>query len=105
MTKKLTELYTYTYKGKVQTVPVTVHINYVQGLISLMEYNTQTRTPVSAKIWKFTDRSIEYMSGWLDILDAMKAAITDAEEKLKAYQEQEKKDKEEKLIELAKLGI
>ena len=92
---KLAETYEYVYQGVVQSVSVTVHINYAQGHITLADHNPNNANSVIAKTWKFGKRELEYMQGWQDILSAMKQAIDDATEKLKAYREIEQKRKEE----------
>ena len=55
-----------------------LHIDFQKGKISLID-------DVGAKKWVFAEREIEYMQGWRDILDAMKYAIDQAEEELKAF--------------------
>lgn len=66
------EIKTYTHQG----INVQVAIDYDKGTISLTENRT------NPKKWVFAERTIEYMAGWQNILDAMKSAITLAESEL-----------------------
>lgn len=85
------ELETYNHKG----VGVTVEINYDAGTISLLEKG-------QPKKWIFAGRQVEYMPGWLNILDAMKYAIEEATLKLEAHQKEKEKQLKEKEIGLMK---
>ena len=91
------ETYDHVYKGEVQSVTVTVHINYHEEYISLVDKNPSNPTGLTGKSWKFNKREIEYMKGWHDILDAMKDAVSHATSKLEAYQ----KDVEEEKLRIA----
>ena len=51
----------------------------------------------SAASFKFAERELEYMNGWLNILGAMRYAIREARDELQAWQDA-KKDKETKQI-------
>lgn len=77
--------YIHVYQGKVQKVNVGVHINFATGHITLIDTNPSNPKAVKGKQWIFANRPIDYMYGWHDILDAMKSAISDATEKLAAY--------------------
>ena len=99
--KPVAETYIHVFTGKVQQVLVNVHINYAEGYISLVDHNPANPGATQGKQWRFQKRQIEYMAGWQDILDAMKSAIADATEKLKAYQEQEEKEKVELMVRVA----
>ena len=59
----------YRHKG----VNIIVDIDLENGTISLVESKTTGYKP---KNWTFAGRTIEYMDGWLTILDAMKNAIS-----------------------------
>lgn len=85
------ELETYNHKG----VGVTVEINYDAGTVSLLDKG-------QAKKWIFAGRQVEYMPGWLNILDAMKYAIQEAETKLLIHQKEKEKTLKEKEIGLMK---
>ena len=97
--KKYLEVKSYEKFG----VEVLVKIDYVNGLIALVEKeqsgNTEVRT--ITKKWAFGNREIEYMGGWLQILEAMKYAIEEATKELQAYQDEEEKKKEELMVKLA----
>lgn len=83
--KPVAETYQHIYKGKVQEVAVSVHINYAEGHITLCDHNPANPSAVQAKQWKFGKRELDFMQGWHDILDAMKSAITDATMRLDDY--------------------
>lgn len=92
--KPLAENYIHIYEG----VRVAVHINYPEGIITLIDENPKNPSAVQGKQWIFRNRSLDYMGGWLQILDAMKSAVSEAADKLKAYQEQEDAEKEAFII-------
>lgn len=65
---------------KHKEVSVTVSINYDLGEVSLVEqprrmgYNGNSYL-MDSKKWVFAGRGLEYMQGWLDILEAMRLAV------------------------------
>ena len=60
-------------------IGVVVEIDLVAKKLSLVEEKGNWQ----AKKWVFAERELEYMNGWLFILDAMKHAITEASKYLK----------------------
>jgi hypothetical protein len=87
--KPLAENYVHVYQG----VRIAVHINYIEGIITLIDENPKNPSAVQGKQWIFRNRSLDYMGGWLEIMDAMKSAVSEAADKLKAYQDQEEAEK------------
>ena len=87
ITVPVREVYLHKYVGKIQAVNVAVFIDYNAGVISLVDNPTQVGV-LSPKKWVFADRTIEYMAGWCDILDAMKEAVLTAKGKLAVYQKE-----------------
>jgi hypothetical protein len=85
------EIKSFEHKG----IKVTVVIDYDQGTIDLVEKQGSSFSP---KRWLFSNRGLEYMNGWLTILDAMKFAITEAKKELTAYQDEQNKKKDKALI-------
>lgn len=84
----LVETYNHVHKGAIQVTTVAVRIDYHYGTISLIDVTKFDRdhgNNAIAKQWIFANRELEYMQGWLDIMDAMKSAVKDATEKLKAF--------------------
>lgn len=75
-------------------ISVFVHIDFEHGHISLVEKSNQG---YQRKQWLFAERQLEYMNGWLNILDAMQYAITCARDDLKAYQEAKKEAETKKM--------
>lgn len=59
------EVITIKHKG----IGVTVDINYEKGIVSLVDTNQ------SVKKWVFAQRTLEYMQGWLNIMEAMQEAV------------------------------
>ncbi len=97
--KKYLEIKSYEKHG----IEVLVKIDYSNGLIALVEKepsgNTEIKT--STKKWAFGNREIEYMAGWIQILDAMKHAIEQATMELQAFQDEEEKQREALMVKLA----
>lgn len=62
-----------------QATTARVRIDFFKGEIHLLDND------FSAKKWVFANRSIEYMQGWKQILDAMKYAIDRATEEMEGY--------------------
>lgn len=91
------EVKTYTTHG----VDVVVQIDYDNGNISLVEAEKGSM-PVryKGKQWVFANRSIEYMAGWTNILDAMKYAIEEAEKSLQKHQDARDKELKRKEVSL-----
>lgn len=73
----------YTYSG----ISVAVNIDLIAKTVSLVEKNGNDS--FRQKNWYFTDRGLEYMNGWLLILDAMKHAITEASKVLKEVEDRD----------------
>lgn len=87
MTVPVREVYIHKYVGKIQAVDVAVFIDYNAGIVSLVDNPKQVGV-LSPKKWVFADRTIEYMAGWCDILDAMKEAVLAAKDRLNVYQKE-----------------
>lgn len=68
-----------------------VKIDFANNKVSLVDQNG---APTK---FKFAERGIEYMNGWLNILGAMRYAIRQARDELEAWQKA-KKDKETQQI-------
>lgn len=71
------EIYAHYYKG----IEVCVKIDYSTEEVSLMD----SRNINSAKQWVFQKRTIEYMNGWILILEAMTEAVESAKKRLLDY--------------------
>lgn len=71
---KRKEVYDFTHKE----ITVTVMIDYVDNEISLLDRNGDS------KKWLFSNRGVEFMNGWLTILEAMSLAVVDAKKKYEA---------------------
>jgi hypothetical protein len=85
MIKKHLEIKTY----HAYDVNVTVKIDYDKSEISLIEHITY-----ADKKWLFSSRGLEYMNGWLNVLESMKYAITEAKNELKKYQDDLQKERD-----------
>lgn len=75
----------YTHRG----ISVVVDIDLVKKTITLMESNPHNPKEFVRKSWLFADRELEYMGGWLSILEAMKHAIFEASKILEAQKERD----------------
>lgn len=93
---QIKELYSHTTND----ITIYVEIDYPNNKISLIE-PTGNQGVFREKKWIFAGRGKEYMSGWRNILEAMTAAVTDAERKLSMYAADRIKEKEEMLVKLA----
>lgn len=68
-----------------------VKIDFAKNKVSLVDQNGSNTN------FKFAERGVEYMNGWLNILGAMRYAVRQARDELEAWQAA-KKDKETKQI-------
>lgn len=94
MITKHIEIKTYDFGD----VKVTVHINYDKKQISLVE-NTSSGN-FTNKHYVFADRSLEYMNGWLNILECMKEAIKQESKELQDYLDKEQEDRNNDVTEI-----
>jgi len=78
-----TTRYKETYAYTKNEITVYVRIDYVNNRISLMD--KKGSCDFSPKKWLFQDRGVEYMQGWINILDVMQEAITDAKKRYELY--------------------
>ncbi len=76
MEEKIKEVYSFTHKK----ITIDVEIDYKANKISLIEYKDGLNGWQDKK-WVFAGRGVEYMQGWLTILDAMQEAIKDAKKR------------------------
>jgi hypothetical protein len=85
-------------------IKVMVRIDYINGLISLVEKDASgnTEVKVSTKKWCFANREIEYMQGWIEIFEAMTHAIKEAAKDLKEFQDLKEKENTDLIIKLSK---
>lgn len=94
---QIKELYSHT----TNYITVYVEIDYANNKISLME--PAGNGTYREKKWLFAGRGKEYMKGWRNILEAMTAAINDAERRLSLYVAERTKEKEDFIIEVANI--
>lgn len=76
-TYKFKETYQFSYKN----IGIYVKIDYRNNKISLVEPFNIGEGKFQGKMWLFKDRGVEYMQGWVNILEAMQEAIKDAKKK------------------------
>lgn len=77
--KKHLEVKTITHKG----IDIIVEIDYDKGIASLVEASRNLQgKPYNPKNWVFSNRGLEYMNGWLNIIEAMKVAIQECKKDL-----------------------
>lgn len=78
MTKHL-EVKTVEHKG----IKVIIKVDYEAGTASLVEMlNANQQTQYPTKKWGFGNRGLEYMNGWLTILEAMTLAVKECKKDL-----------------------
>lgn len=91
------EVYTYEHKGLLGPVVILLRIDYAKAEISILEPKDRNANN-QIKSFTFGNRGLEYMKGWQDILDGISAGFHHAADKLSAYQELKRKEKEEAAI-------
>lgn len=92
------EIKTVEHKG----VTVTLDINYDAGTVSLVYYKDRLNE-WQTKEWIFSGRTIEYMDGWLNILDAIKFAVQEAKKDLMASAKEKTQLHEKEILDGMKL--
>lgn len=89
------EIKTIEHKG----VTVIMKIDYISGEASLVEYQTNSIPSVyQPKSWCFKNRGLEYMNGWLTVLEAMTVAVKECKKELEFSLAQSSAFKEEKIL-------
>jgi len=96
MEHKIKETYEFIHNG----ISVFVRIDYFNNQISILECTNKLRAEFRKKELVFIGRGVEYMNGWLNILEAHKEAIKDAKKKYEANLALESKFREDKIVEL-----
>ena len=86
-TYKFKETYQFSYKN----IVIYVKIDYRNNKISLVEPFNIGEGKFQGKMWLFKDRGVEYMQGWVNILEAMQEAIKDAKKKYESQLEESSK--------------
>jgi hypothetical protein len=93
-TIKETILFTYpTERGN--EIKVWIEINYRDNLISLVNPELN-----NARQYVFTKRGVEYMTGWLEILECLHKAVREAKKKMEAYNKKVQDDKDNDVTEI-----
>lgn len=73
------EVKTVEHKG----IKVMVKLDYEAGTASLVEMlNANNQSQFPNKKWCFGNRTLDYMNGWLDILEAMTLAVKECKKDL-----------------------
>ena len=98
MTDKVEEIYAFKHND----ITVFVKIDYVNNKISLMEKNQRGCNGWLQKQWLFAERGVEYMNGWLGILEAMQEAIKDAKKRYELDLAENSKFVENEMVEFVK---
>ena len=81
--KQLVQIEEYEHKG----VTVIIKINYMKEEISVVECTGKRSSDFKDKHWIFANRGSGYIESWCIILDAIKFAVKEANDKLKKYHE------------------
>lgn len=96
--KHLIEVNSYEFEG----IKVTVKIDRIAGKVSVGEiFNSSGEYQFRNKSFLFAGRELGYMQSWQTILSAVKYAIGQAEIILKEDAEEERKRREDLLMEMA----
>lgn len=95
------EIITVEHKG----IEICLKIDYDTGLISIVDGNKNAQYGLyGKKNWVFMERGVEYMQGWLDILDAMKKAVTEAKRLVEEDVKKKDAEVEKQHLRIAKLS-
>lgn len=81
------EIKTIEHKG----VKVRFRIDYDNGKVDLVDEMN------NAKKWNFSGRTLDYMTGWLNVIDAMRVAIEQCKKDLEADLAEKTKFHEEEI--------
>ncbi len=90
------EVRTTEHKG----INVMVRIDYDNNTVGLIERTAGEDCGFTGKKWVFNNRGIEYMQGWLDILEAMTVAVKDAKSDLEKHQKAKSAKKEKLMVDI-----
>lgn len=88
------EVKTIEHKG----IKITIMIDYDNGLVSLVEKQPFHGSVFQKKQYIFANRGLEYMNGWLNIIEAMQVAIKECKKELEANLAEKSAFKNNKLI-------
>jgi len=89
---KIKETYVYTHNN----ISVYVKIDYQRNRIDLVE--PAGIGSFKKKEYVFIGRGVEYMDGWVNILEAMQEAIKDAKKRYRDYTSELDKQRELELV-------
>ena len=89
---KLQEIKTVEHKG----ISIAVKVDYVEGTASFVEVNRAGSYP--PKQFIFSNRTLDYMNGWLDILSAMQEAVKVCKADLEKDLAEKSRIKEEAIV-------
>ena len=89
------EVRTIEHKG----IKVTVLIDYDNAMVSLVEKDSFRGGTFQKKQWIFANRGLEYMKGWLNIIEAMQFAVKECQKCLEANLAEKTAFKNKKIIE------
>lgn len=84
MSKSLLEVREY----KFQRCTITVRLDRRQKTLSFVEWS-DSHLDYIAKEWVFAGRKLEYMNGWLHILEAMQYIINDCKKVMESWEKEE----------------
>lgn len=73
---------------------IRVKIDFEKNKVSLVDQNNANTN------FKFAERGLEYMNGWLNILGAMRYAVREARDELEAWQKVQKDKKTKQIIDI-----
>ncbi len=94
MYQKFKETYSFNHKG----IIIWVKIDYRNNRIDIVEPKDRDCGQFRKKEFIFVGRGVEYMNGWVDILEAVSEAVKDAKKRYEKELAETSKFKEKKLI-------
>lgn len=86
-------------------IKVNYKVDYITKKASLIDFvDNEFATKFTNKSWVFVDRGLQYMDGWLNILEAMKMAVIQCKKALEEREKEEEREEAEMIIKKEKLN-
>lgn len=84
-------------------IRVSIKVDFDAGTCSMVEKNDYENW--KAKSYVFSNRGLEYMNGWLNILEAMQEATKEGKKMLEADLAEKSRIKEESILKAVLAGV
>lgn len=88
------EVKTIEHKG----IKVMVHVDYDNAIVSLVERQNYNSSGLQKKSYIFANRGLEYMNGWLAVLEALTFAVNQCKKDLERNLAEKSAFKEKEIV-------